>query len=37
MVSTRIFNFSRYGRSPMCGLLRPRTNEGLKVKEVNVL
>ena len=36
-VSTRIFNFSRYGRSPMCGLLRPRTNEGLKVKEVNVI
>ena len=31
------FNFSRYGRSPMCGLLRPRTNEGLKVKEVNVI
>ena len=36
-VSTRIFNFSRYGRSHMCGLLRPRTNEGLKVKEVNVI
>ena len=36
-VSTRIFNFSRYGRSPMCGLLRPRTDEGLKVKEVNVI
>ena len=36
-VSTRIFNFSRYGRSPMCGLLRPRMNEGLKVKEVNVI
>ena len=28
-VSTRIFNFSRYGRSPMCGLLRSRTNEGV--------
>ena len=36
-VSTRIFNFLRYGRSPMCGLLRPWTNEGLKVKEVNVI
>ena len=36
-VSSRIFNFSRYGRSPMRGLLGPRTNEGLKVKEVNVI
>ena len=28
-VFTRTFNFSRYGRSPMWGLLRPRTNEGV--------
>ena len=36
-VSTCIFNFSRYGRCPICGLLRLRTNEGFKVKEVDVL
>ena len=28
------FYFSRYGRSPMCGLLRPRTNECLKVNVI---